>query len=58
MSQRGTMSMTLFFLTALIVFGDVIYNYMQGRGVQWIGIVIGLALVCLGVYFRTVKRPT
>lgn len=58
MAQRGTTAMVLFFLTSLIVFADAIYDYTQGRGLAWRAIVIGVALVCAGVYFKTVRRST
>jgi hypothetical protein len=58
MLQRGTMSMTLFFLAALVVFSSAIYDYTHGRGVDWKGILIGAGCVLAGVYFKTVKRPT
>jgi hypothetical protein len=58
MSQRGTTAMMLCFLASLVVFVDTIYRYSQGRGLEWRGIVIGVALVGAGVYFKTVQRPT
>jgi hypothetical protein len=58
MPQRGTTAMVLLLLASLIMFGDVIYNYMHGGGIGWRVLLIGAALACAGVYFRTVKRPT
>jgi hypothetical protein len=58
MIQKGTMSMTLFFVAALISFGDAIYGYTHGRATNWYAILFGVAAVCFGIYFKTVKRPT
>lgn len=58
MLQRGTMAMVLFFLAAIIAFGGAIYIYARGRGLDWYGILFGVACLGFGVYFKTVKRPT
>ncbi len=58
MPQRGTTTMALYFLAALIVFGGEIYRYTSGRSVQWSWLLFGVVFAGLGVYFKTVRRPT
>ncbi|MEP6495361.1 MAG: hypothetical protein ABJF01_21925 [bacterium] len=50
--------MILFMLASLVVFGDCIYKYTQGRGIDWRELLIGATMVAASVYFKTVKRPT
>jgi hypothetical protein len=57
MSQRGTTAMILMLLASLVVAGDSIYKYTQGRVLDWREIIAGAAMVAGAFYFKTVKRP-
>jgi hypothetical protein len=57
MSQRGTSAMILFLMASLIAFGECIYEFVLGRGIDWRGILIGAAMVAAGIYFKSAKDP-